>query len=114
MPIESNAFVAEFDPKADNARVRSCIDLSRRLRRDRNDNHQFYRNHSISVGDVGTGIAVDSSNNIWVTGLTASTNFPLGSVGTPFQATNKAGTSCGGSGVTPNPNAPATAGFVRS
>ena len=44
--------------------------------------------------------------------MTASTNFPLGSVGTPFQSTNNAGTSCGGSGGAPNPNAPATAGFV--
>jgi len=37
--------------------------------------------------DSGLGIAVDSSGNAYVTGLTGSTNFP---VVNPFQATNKA------------------------
>ena len=109
----SNAFVAEFDPTAANgpaslvyatylggSGATGTIVLN------------VIGTTSISVGDVGTGIAIDSSNKIWVTGLTASTNFPLGTVGTPFQSTNNAGTSCGGSGGAPNPNAPATAGFV--
>src|SRR5277367_3241630 len=109
----SNAFVAEFNPNADNANdslvyatylggsgATGTLTIN------------FAGTTNISVGDVGTGIAIDSSNKIWVTGLTASTNFPLGTVGTPFQSTNNAGTSCGGSGGAPNPNAPATAGFV--
>ncbi len=110
---ESNAFVAEFDPTAANGPASliyatylggSGATGSLTI--------NFSGTTNISVGDVGTGIAIDSSNKIWVTGLTASTNFPLGSVGTPFQSTNQAGTSCGSSGVAPNPNAPATAGFV--
>ena len=111
--LESNAFVAEFNPNAatgpesllyatylGGSGATGTITLT------------DITTLSISVGDVGTGIAIDSNNNIWVTGLTASTNFPLGSVGTPFQSTNNAGTSCGGGGGAPNPNAPATAGFV--
>ena len=110
----SNAFVAEFNPTAANgpasliyatylggSGATGTITLT------------HIGSTSISVGDVGTGIAIDSNNKIWVTGLTASTNFPLGSVGTPFQSTNNAGTSCGGSGGAPNPNAPATAGYVE-
>jgi hypothetical protein len=42
-----------------------------------------------------------------VTGLTASTDFPIGSVGTHFQSTNNAATLCGTS-----TNPPATAAFV--
>jgi hypothetical protein len=110
---ESNAFVAEFNPNAANGPASliyatylggSGATGSLTI--------NFSGTTNISVGDVGTGIAIDSNNKIWVTGLTASTNFPLGSVGVPFQATNQAGTSCGGAGGAPNPNAPATAGFV--
>jgi len=41
-----------------------------------------------SVSDAGNGIAVDSSGNAYVAGLTLSTNFPTMN---PYQATNKAG-----------------------
>jgi hypothetical protein len=54
----------------------------------------------ISIGDVGTAIVLDGSN-IWVAGLTASTNFPVSS--TPFESTNEAETNAG---------PPATTGFI--
>src|SRR5208283_3591580 len=108
----SNAFVAEFDPTAANGPA-SLVYATYLGGSGATGTITFTAigSTSISVGDVGTGIAIDASNNIWVTGLTASTNFPLGAVGTPFQSTNNAGTSCGAAGA-PNPNAPATAGFV--
>ncbi len=40
-----------------------------------------------SDDDSGNGIAIDSSRNIYVTGMTMSTNFPVG--GTGFQASNR-------------------------
>jgi len=54
----------------------------------------------VSIGDVGTAIVLDGSN-VWVGGLTASTNFPVSS--TPFESTNEANTMAG---------PPATTGFV--
>ncbi len=56
------------------------------------------------VGDVGTGITYDTSTSkIWVTGYTASTDFPAGQASTVFQSTNQAATNSG---------SPATAAFV--
>ncbi len=54
----------------------------------------------VSIGDVGTAIVLDSSN-VWVAGLTASTNFPVSA--TPFEGTNDAETMAG---------PPATTGFI--
>jgi len=54
----------------------------------------------VSIGDVGTAIVLDSSN-VWVGGLTASTNFPVSA--TPFESTNDAETMAG---------PPATTGFI--
>jgi hypothetical protein len=62
----------------------------------------------LAIGDVGTGIVLDGSD-IYVAGLTASTNFPVNgvtgvsTVNPPFEATNKANTSS---------KAPAFTGFV--
>ena len=66
----SNAFVAEFNPTAANgpasllyatylggSGATGTINLT------------IIGSTSISVGDVGTGIAIDSNNKIWVTGL---------------------------------------------
>ena len=60
---------------------------------------------SVPVGDVGTGLAFDgTSNTVWVTGLTASTDFQVpGVAATVFQTTNQAAAHAG---------APATAVFV--
>ncbi|WP_425156576.1 choice-of-anchor D domain-containing protein [Candidatus Binatus sp.] len=54
----------------------------------------------VSVGDVGTAIVLDGSN-VWVAGLTASTNFPVSA--TPYESTNDAETMAG---------PPATTGFI--
>lgn len=35
--------------------------------------------------DIGYGVAVDAANNVWITGATSSTDFP---VNNPFQSTN--------------------------
>src|SRR5215469_9321780 len=112
--LVSNAFVAEFDPTGDKAGAASLLYATYLggLGATGTLTCNVIGATSISIGDVGTGIAIDSNNKIWVTGLTASTNFPVGAVGTPFQSTNQAGTTCGGAGGAPNPNPPATAGFV--
>ncbi len=54
----------------------------------------------VSIGDVGTAIVLDGSN-VWVAGLTASTNFPVSA--TPFESTNDAEVMAG---------PPATTGFI--
>jgi hypothetical protein len=101
-PTVSNAFVAEFDPTLSGTASRiyatylggsGAVD-------------SFFGFTVAAVGDVGTGIVIDNNNKIWVTGLTASTNFPV--TATAFQKTNQAATSCGS--ATPNP--PATAAFI--
>ena len=101
----SNAFVAEFRPT--NSGVGSLI-------------YGTYLGGSgatfsepgitLTVGDVGTGIAFDAgSGKIWVTGYTASTDFPVpggGQGATPsLQTTNQAAASAG---------APATAAFITN
>jgi len=96
--VLSNAFVAKFDPTT--------------------TGHLLYGTYlgglgasgtgiftKFSVGDVGTGITIDSGDNIWVIGLTASTNFPV--TKNAFQSTNQAATACGAFA-----NPPATAAFV--
>ena len=67
---------------------------------------------TLTVGDLGTGIVVDPNFDIWVTGLTASTDFRAipGFAGTSFQQFNEAGSR---HDCTPNTaNPPATAAFV--
>jgi hypothetical protein len=58
---KGNAFVAKFDPTG------SALAFSTYLGGSGNQNG----------GDIGEGIAVDSAGNIYVTGLTSSTDFPL-------------------------------------
>ena len=100
----SNAFVARFDPTLSGA---ASLTYATYLGGSgATGTISGLVNFSLSVGDLGTGVQVDSGK-IWVTGLTASTDFPIGTVGTHFQSTNHAGTFCGGAA-----NPPATAGFV--
>ncbi len=42
----------------------------------------------VLLGDIGVGIALDASNNVYVTGGTASTDFPLSTTKKPFSTTN--------------------------
>jgi hypothetical protein len=70
----ANAFIAKFNPTG-SALVYST-----------------YFGGSSSSGDSGAGIAVDSSGNAYVTGVTQSTNFTTVN---PLQATNKAAKASG-------------------
>ena len=67
---------------------------------------------TLSLGDVGAGIVVDPTTGIWVSGLTASTDFRgiPGNTGTSFQQFNEAGSHHDCTGNTANP--PASAVFV--
>jgi hypothetical protein len=62
----------------------------------------------VAIGDVGTAVVIDGSD-LWVAGLTASTNFPVDGVTgvstttPPFESTNQAEMNAG---------APATTGFI--
>ncbi len=99
----SNVFVAEFDPT------------------DGGSNLLLYGTYlggsgaSVSIplvetfalGDVGTGIAIDSDNHIWVTGFTASSDFQVPGTSQPaYQSTNQAEATPSSAG------APATAAFI--
>ena len=116
-PPTSNAFVAQFNPNAAGSVP--------------NTNSLIYATYlgghgasgtvtitfppdslTLTVGDLGTGIVVDPNFDIWVTGLTASTDFRAipGFAGTSFQQFNEAGSR---HDCTPNTaNPPATAAFV--
>ena len=98
----SNAFVAQFDPtKTGAASLMYATYLG-----GSGAVASIPEVVSLAIGDVATGIAVDRpSGNVWVTGLTASTDFRNipGSAGIPFQSTNQASATSG---------APATAVFV--
>jgi hypothetical protein len=62
---------------------------------------------TFAIGDVGTGIAIDSENHIWVTGFTASSNFQVPGTSEPaYQSTNQAEAAQASAG------APATAAFI--
>jgi hypothetical protein len=105
----SNAFVAEFDPTKSGAP--SLIYATYLGGTGATGSLTGILPFSLSVGDVGTGIAVDGETppNIFLTGLTASTNFQVSAH--PFQSVNEAGTRTDCSpDNTPNP--PASAAFI--
>jgi len=108
----SNAFVAEFDPTQSGA---ASLIYATYLGGSGATGNLTALNGvkiSLSAGDAGTGLAIDPvTGHIWVTGLTASTDFQgiPGSV-PPFQSANEAETFCESS---PQPNAPATAAFLE-
>jgi Beta-propeller repeat len=49
-----------------------------------------------STNDGAFAVAVDTAGNIYVTGMTESSDFPTGSTNTPFQKTAPAGVNLGG------------------
>jgi hypothetical protein len=99
--MTSNAFVAEFNTVSGALTYGSYLGGSGAA-------FSAFGEVVLAIGDVGTGIVLDGSD-IYVTGLTASTNFPVNgvtgvsTVNPPFEATNKANTTSG---------APAFTGFV--
>jgi hypothetical protein len=99
----SNAFVAQFDPTLSG--TSSLIYATYLGGTGAVGGIGSPINFTLALGDAGTGIAIDGSSNIWVTGFTASTDFHnIPGTETPvFQSTNQAAASAG---------APATAAFV--
>src|SRR5262249_43828104 len=101
----SNPFVAEFDPNKSGA---ASLEYATYLGGTGASATVLIvvESFTIALGDVGTGIAVNTTTgDVWVTGLTASTDFRNipGTVGTPFQSTNQANANAG---------PPATALFI--
>jgi hypothetical protein len=95
----SNAFVAEFNPTAKGA---SSLVYGTYLGGSGASASVIIA--TFSLGDIGTGITLDGSGHIWVTGLTASTNFQVPGTVTPvFQSINEANANAG---------APASAAFI--
>ena len=96
----SNVFVAEFDPTQSGT---SSLLYGTYLGGS-GASTTILLAGTFAVGDVGTGIAIDSGNHIWVTGFTASSDFQvLGTSEPAYQSTNEAEASAG---------APATAAFI--
>jgi hypothetical protein len=109
--LESNAFVAEFDPTSSGT---ASLIYATYLGGSGATGSLKAPNGvpiSLSMGDVGTGIAIDTSGYIWVAGVTASTDFEwipgVSATATAFDQSNEAATGCD---TTVNP--PATAAFV--
>ena len=113
-PPTSNVFVAEFNPNHAGSvpNTGSLIYATLLGGHGASGTINSIQTITLTVGDIGTGIVVDSNSDIWVTGATASTDFQKipGNVGTSFQSHNEAGsrTDCVPSGANP----PATAAFV--
>ncbi len=112
-PPTSNAFVAQFDPTKSGAASLIYGTYLGGHGASGTVNITFpSETFTLTVGDLGTGIVVDPNFDIWVTGLTASTDFRAipGFAGTSFQQFNEAGSR---HDCTPNTaNPPATAAFV--
>lgn len=89
----SNAFVAEFAPGALTGPASLVYSTYLGGSGAAVDNIFF----PVAVGDVGTGIAYDGDDEtIWVTGLTASTDFQVpGEAESVFQTTNQAALTAG-------------------
>jgi hypothetical protein len=112
-PPTSNVFVAEFDPtKMDAASLLYATYLGGHGASGTITITFPPLMKTLTLGDVGDGIVVDPTTGIWVSGLTASTDFGgiPGTVGTSFQSHNEAGsrTDCTPTGANP----PASAAFV--
>jgi hypothetical protein len=96
----SNVFVAEFDPTQSGT---SSLLYGTYLGGSGASTTLLFVG-TFAVGDVGTGIAIDGGNHIWVTGFTASSDFQVPGTSEPaYQSTNAAEASAG---------APATAAFI--
>ena len=112
-PPTSNAFVAQFDPTKSGVPSLVYATLLGGHGASGTVNITFpATSFTLTVGDLGTGIVVDPNFDIWVTGITGSTDFRAipGFAGTSFQQFNEAGSR---HDCTPNtPNPPATADFV--
>ena len=94
-PPTSNAFVAQFDPTKSGAPslIYATLLGGHGATGTINITFPIIKSITLTVGDLGTGIVVDPNFDIWVTGVTASTDFQKipGNVGTSFQAFNEAG-----------------------
>ncbi len=107
--LESNAFLAQFDPTRSGT---ASLIYATYLGGSGATGSLIAPNKvpvSLSIGDAGTGVAIDSSGYIWVTGFTASTDFQgiPGSAGSGYQTDNQAATGCNTAG-----NSPGTAAFI--
>ncbi len=115
-PPTSNAFVAEFNPINAATTAASLVYATilggHGATGTINITFPITKTITLTLGDVGDGIVVDPTTGIWVSGLTASTDFRgiPGNTGTSFQSHNEAGsrTDCTPNGANP----PASAAFV--
>ncbi len=110
---ESNAYVAEFTPTLSG--TASLVYATYLGGSGSTGNIVAFNGTpiSLSIGDAGTAITIDpATNDIWVAGLTASTDFTGipgaagATTGSPYDIENQAGTGCNH-----GTNAPATAAF---
>ena len=109
--LGSNAYLAQFDPTKSGA---ASLIYATYLGGSGGTGSLIAPNKvtvSTSIGDAGTGVAIDSSTgHIWVTGVTGSTDFsgiPGSSDIQPFQLENQGATGCNMTN-----NSPGTAAFI--